>query len=205
MPEVSSRSHIPILVMVALLFKPKRVLELGTGLISTPIFIDRQIFSEIEEFTTIENGPEEWFKTCKQAFGELQLPYTLKYVPGQLMSEIVLGMDLTGYDLILIDDSTELHHRAATIKAVFSKVAQNTIVLIHDFERKEYRECITWDVNGIIFDGVLPHTGLFCTNELNLTILKRVQVQLSVLWNASHTTAAKWKEIFCNVDSPLRL
>jgi hypothetical protein len=66
------------------------------------------------------------------------------------------------YDIILIDDSYQTHDRVETIKAVFnSPLSDSAIILIHDFETREYQEAAReWAILAIPFVSYIPNVGV---------------------------------------------
>ena len=48
-------SHIPILIGLGIFIKPKNVLELGAGLSSTPVFLNKSCYPDLKRFTSVEN------------------------------------------------------------------------------------------------------------------------------------------------------
>jgi hypothetical protein len=110
-------SHLPVLRAVCGVLKPKRVLELGAGLHSTPFFLSLPI----EELVSVE-GDEDWFAQIFLKFTDERLCLRRDYE----------GVSLRKFDLIFIDDGTTAAEREFSIRWVLGRKHPPTI--IHDAE-----------------------------------------------------------------------
>lgn len=155
----SSYSHVPIITLLPLLLPIKRVLECGSGVISTPIFCDKTIYPDMEQFDSLENGSLNYANRTCAAMGDHLFIHKLHYTPGK-MAEIINDYDINQYDLILIDDSDSVEARSQTIFNITSR-AHHPILLIHDFEQPSYHHAVQLDFQKFIFDDFEPHTGVF--------------------------------------------
>ena len=118
-------THIPVLVSLGLTRHIERVLELGAGLYSTPTFLNRKVFPTLESLISFEDNPEWTIKVSKACIDDRLT----------LVSEFP---DLEkSYDLIFVDNATDLSVRAATIRKVCDEV-RDTLVVIHDAEDVNY-------------------------------------------------------------------
>jgi hypothetical protein len=126
-------THVPVLVACAELFKPVRILELGSGVHSTPLFLDRKIFPQVEYLCSLENDPR-WFRQM-EGLQDSRLERVL--MNGQ-MSDALRTFDCEGFDLIFVDDSTHARYRQQTLDALRRKVT-GQIVVVHDVDQWRVR------------------------------------------------------------------
>ena len=151
-------SHIPVLIGLGMILKPKKVLELGAGLNSTPLFLDRLCFGELEKFQSIEND-KKWFDDLRTN-NQLDTNNGLYFYEGKI-ADYVRGLRDARFDLILIDDSYETADRVETIKSVFqSPASDSAVVLIHDFETAAYQEAAKMWPNHYSFLSFIPNVGV---------------------------------------------
>ena len=160
-------THIPVLVALGLTRPIRRVLELGAGLYSTPTFLNRKVFPTLENLVSFEDNPE-WAMKVSNACSDERLT---------LVSEFP-NLEKP-YDLIFVDNATDLSIRAATIRKVCDEV-RDTLVVIHDAEDVNYIPEINrfeWDVTiktyakwtALAFNGGIdPVTVTFRKIESNL-------------------------------------
>lgn len=135
------QTHLPVLRMVLALAQPKRILELGAGLYSTPELL---AFPSVESLVSIETS-KRWAKRVAHK-GLVVVPRTVPALP-----------NLTDFDLVFIDNAEK--ERLPAINAVLSQ--HHPIVVIHDVERKPYLAAITEHTDNYrIFTDLDPHTAV---------------------------------------------
>lgn len=115
------------LVGLGLTFKIRRVLELGAGYNSTPLFLNRDAFREVIELVSLEDDPE-WLQRVKERIGNDPRVTFVDAIPD----------NLDRFDLILIDSATS-PKRVAAIQHVLARV-KSAIVVVHDSETLLYQE-----------------------------------------------------------------
>lgn len=64
-------THVPVLMAAIALIKPKRILELGSGFYSTPLFLDKRYCPSVTQLTSIETDAS-WFEHVRSVLGEDQ-------------------------------------------------------------------------------------------------------------------------------------
>ncbi len=166
-------THLPVLLGVARLFSVRRVLEFGCGEYSTLTFLNQAAFPELTLLTSFENDLD--WKNKVEAKVRADARVKLRFIEGAV-SDIVRETDLSGYDLIFIDDSTTATERAATINAVTAKLSGSQVALIHDFEVKDYQQASRQATLRLRFDSMNPNTGLVC-NQLPMEKKRLKQLQ----------------------------
>ena len=162
-------THIPVLAAVSEIFHIVRVVEFGSGLDSTPAFLDATAFPNIVKLTSFENNTDWWHQVNARVGHDPRVE--MRQVTGQ-MSESVSSADFEHADLILIDDSECAADRCATIRKVQDCVSAATLVLIHDFEVEDYRDAASFP-HRFVFDAVNPHTGVLSGAPLPMRRLRR--------------------------------
>ena len=142
MPDTYA-SHLPVLQMMLGLVKPKRVLELGCGSHSTPLFLQAGV-----KLTSLETD-EEWFMKA-EGYGDFDV---------RLVEDVVESLPLlTDFDLVFIDNSDNETDREKAIRAVLSQ--DHPVTVIHDAEYPLYRAAIEEAKNYMIFSDLVPHTAV---------------------------------------------
>lgn len=110
-------SHLPVLEAVTALLKPASVLELGSGLHSTPFFLSRPI----DRLVSVEADPE-WALRVADDCTDNRLTLLTDYP----------DLTPTDFDLIFIDDGKTAAEREFSIRWVLEQEHPPTI--IHDAE-----------------------------------------------------------------------
>lgn len=118
-------THIPILIAVGLKYPIKTVLELGTGYYSTPTFLNREVFPDLEELISYEDDPK-WRYIAMETYKDVRM---------HLVEE--LPSPTHPYDLIFVDNSQSGVTRAQTIRRV-AEEATTSLCVIHDAEDVNY-------------------------------------------------------------------
>jgi hypothetical protein len=150
-------SILPVLIGLSRILPVQRVLELGSGLGSTPLFLDRSIFTDLRQIDSLENDAN-WLSAVKTAVGG-DRRLNLTYVDGPISARVA-DLDLTPYDLILVDDSVLTADRARTIRGVAQRYTRNNTVVIHDFETRHYRSAARSFMHRHRFTALNPNTGI---------------------------------------------
>ncbi len=118
-------THIPVLIALGLSRPIRHVLELGAGLYSTPTFLDWRVFPRLEQLVSFEDN-QEWRNRV-----------ALKCPDDRLLITDEFPNLEKQYDLIFVDNATDLAVRAATIRKVCDET-RDVLVVIHDAEDVNY-------------------------------------------------------------------
>lgn len=110
-------SHLPVLKAVCGLIRPWSVLELGSGLHSTPFFLGLPVF----HLVSIETDPE-WRERIGREFRDSRLSLRSGYDDLHPMN----------FDLVFIDDGTSAAEREFSIRWVLGQ--KHPVTVIHDAE-----------------------------------------------------------------------
>lgn len=157
--EIACGSHVPILKALAAEFKPRRILELGSGLNSTPLFLDHTVFGSVEFVQSIEND-ESWFGIVNNAVSDDRFSYHL--IEGEV-APIAGQLDIGAFDFIFCDDSRSAGERVATITAIAPFVHSDALCVIHDYEESDYQIASLAFSHQFFFDYLNPSVGV-CWN-----------------------------------------
>jgi len=184
-----------VLVAVATLFDVTRVLELGAGHYSTPAFLNREAFPSLTHLDSLEDDPR-WAEEIAAQFSSdsrLHLKVVDRGMAGaasQAASE--------EYDLIFIDNAVALPERVATISAVAAEHGRRELVLIHDFEYKEYRQAASPFSHRYAFDAFLPQVGaVWNDNYIRQRTLRKLNRRIrSNAGTLSPADVSSWVAIF---------
>lgn len=169
-------THVPVLVGLARLIPVRRVLELGCGPFSTSTFLDRFAFPHLTSIDSYETAPD-WINRVSAIPGVGDDRRLHIHLADGEMARAIRRIDLDGYDLILVDDSTDMASRCRTIREVVRRVGSYTVVAIHDFEIREYRRSARGRQRSFAFTALVPHTGVLSQSVLSrrhLRLLNRV-------------------------------
>ena len=118
-------SHLPVLIALLAQHQPKQILELGSGLNSTPAFLSRP---EVVRVVSVEPD-REWRQIVSEACQD-----------SRLVLRPTLDVDPADFDLVFIDDGTNLNHRLETINRVLQP--DHPLTVIHDADVPEYLTAI---------------------------------------------------------------
>jgi len=182
-------THIPVLLLLPVLLSVRRALELGSGELSTFVISNPDYYPLLEHFITCENAAEDYMP---QLATHLR-PGHQAIRSSQKMVHIVAGLDLSGYDLIFIDDSTGLEDRVQTISNITSRVGSHSVIAVHDFEHIEYQNAVQGVFNKFIFDFALPYTGILWQEaSLDVSKFQEYNVLMCHLYTSCGVTPAEY-------------
>lgn len=154
-------THLPILCGLSAIVQPSRVVEYGSGLVSTPTFLNRTIFPVLTSLLSFENN-REWFQ---RVAGQIGHDPRLEYRPVDgPMKAAVSKDDLTGAELVFVDDFDSLlpphPRRSDTIAAIAALRPVGIPVVIHDIELRHLRRSARLFDHLFRFDALNPQTAV---------------------------------------------
>ena len=125
-------SHVPVLERIPQFFTIKTVIEFGCGKFSTPTFMNKSIYPDLENLFSYETNPN-WLKLVHAIFKD-DKRLRIKLIPDNV-NKIKRNLDTFPVDLVFVDGVRS--HRAYILKNL--KFLSDLIVL-HDAEcrRKRY-------------------------------------------------------------------
>src|SRR5690606_30891333 len=95
--EHPGATHIPVLIGLNTLLNAERILELGCGLFSTQLFVNRSAFPKLRQLDSFEDDPT-WFEKVKAIVGS-DNRVSLTTVQGTYEATLK-ELNLAAYDLI---------------------------------------------------------------------------------------------------------
>jgi len=172
---IASGSHIPVFVLLAQLRPIRRLLELGSGCFSSPMFQDDVVFPDLTHLDVLENGEAWYYEAVRREFFTDPWPgCRLHYEEGVPMAKLAAPfLHYHDYDVVFIDDSVTVDARVDTIAFVTSQT-RAPIVVAHDFEEPSYRDAVQGDWRRSVFTHATPHTAVLWRERfVNLDELDR--------------------------------
>jgi hypothetical protein len=129
----------------------KKVLELGAGIHSTAVFLDRNYYPDLESLVSVEQNPD-WIVSPDD-------PRHTSHIVPEPIEEFIDTLDINTFDLILVDNSTFAERRCETLRYVANRVGRS-IVVAHDYERQDYAAAASEFTYAVVDDRQVPHTAL---------------------------------------------
>lgn len=132
-----------------------RVLELGSGLHSTPLFLNREFFPNVTHVLSLEHIQVWADRVAEVCGGDPRLELLVKPEPVQ---DYLDTIDLD-FDLIFVDNSECWENRVKTIEYLGQRVTTQRVI-IHDFEHKFYQDAAHAFPNKTVDSTRTPHTAV---------------------------------------------
>lgn len=187
--ELAYATHLPILVAISKVCDIRRVLELGSGVYSTPLYLDRAIFPNLVSLVSLENEPEWGATVLATAGSDSRLDLRLVTAIAPAIPE-----SLDEYDLIFVDDSRTSAERSATIREVIRR-RPTGLVAIHDFEQRSYRRAARSFGHRLIFGSFTPQVGVvWSTANVDRSALVRARRLIDSNVSIPHTDTEGWAD-----------
>jgi len=191
-------SHMPILIGLGRIMAPRRVLELGSGTISTPAFLDPVLFPSLECLDSVEDDPD-WGETVSRHIGPHQ---KLRLHQVASVPEWAATADLSVYDLVFIDDSRTIELREQTIRHVLGRVSPETVVVIHDFEMPPYQDAVPAGFERIAFSSFHPMTGVVWRGARWTVAIKQLAERIDARKHMSPLRHSAWRRYLASGTGP---
>ncbi len=126
----------------------KSVLELGAGLHSTPMFLNRQFYPHLTRLLTVEHNAD-WAARVSAATPDARKTMVVVSEP---IETYLSTFSLDEFDLIFVDNSDHCDFRIKTIEYVGANVT-SALVVMHDFQYEFYDAAAHAFSNRIIDTG----------------------------------------------------
>ena len=167
-------THLPVLLGLAKSRPIRSVLELGSGIYSTPTFLNRKAFPDLHTLDSLETD-NHWAKQISNIV-TADPRASLHVVEGTIASAVV-NLQLDYYDLIFVDDSADAGDRTRTIAALKGRNPRHAGIVIHDFEFPGYRSAARAFRHRYAFTAFNPETGIVWENEfISSDALKKIDL-----------------------------
>jgi hypothetical protein len=191
-------THLPILCAMGANILPKRVVEYGSGLISTSAFLNRSVFPGLESLLSFEND-SSWYAAVVGSVG-YDGRLELRLAEGAMKSTVA-PCDLAGCGLVFVDDSNDIG-RAETITAIAACRPRGIPIVIHDIEQWRLFQAARRFDHRFRFDALSPQTGVVWNGHWDLAELlprmnQRIQRHSEKI---SARNAEEWASIFRGFD-----
>lgn len=187
-------THAPVLIGLGRLFKVQSVLELGTGLISTPLFLDKKNFNHLTRLVSYENNLG-WYQYVKKK-NKQQKKWDLKFVKGSI-SENIIEESVNDYDVVFVDDSNRSIDRRNTIKKALE--IKTKFLIIHDFENPYYYFNLFRSRKVKRIKSLVPNTGIIYSQNVEekdlLHLIKVIEDNSKII---DVNDIKSWREAFLN-------
>ena len=145
-------THAPVLRHLARHLRIRRVTEFGSGDYSTPIFLDREAFPDLEALVSWDSDAEWLARVRERCGGDPRL--TLKLAPER---EFVWEPA----DLFFMDSAT-----APGRVALLALAPPDALVVLHDAELECYADAQAAFAHRLVFTGLTPHTAVLSRSPL---------------------------------------
>jgi len=113
------------------------------GRYSTPLFLDRAVFPDLQRLVSIEDD-DAW----------ISAPADTRHLVLRLLNPV----SVPDFDLVFIDNGRTIEERVEAIAAVAPLATK--LVVIHDWERAEYRKAAAGLFSFTLADDATPQTAL---------------------------------------------
>ena len=187
-------THAPVLIGLGRVFKVQRVLELGTGLISTPLFLDTKNFNHLTRLVSYENN-FKWYQYVSKK-NKQQKKWDFKFVKGSI-SDNLNEESVNDYDVVFVDDSNKSIDRRNTIKKALE--IKTKFLIIHDFENPYYYFNLFRSRKVKRIKNLVPNTGIIYSKNVKekdlLHVIKVIEDNSKII--GVHDIKS-WREVFIN-------
>jgi len=192
-------THIPVLVGVAAAFRPRSVVEFGSGDFSTLTFLDQVAFPNVLRVESYENNLE-WMHRVQAKLGGN--PRAVCHFFDGRMRDAVSGANLVEADLIFIDDSPSGWERAHTINELARVRLDRPITIVHDYDLPAIRVACRRFEHRFAFTTFTPQCcAVWNGNPDRKVLLESVSSKLQEnVARLSVTDARGWSRVFCFTD-----
>jgi hypothetical protein len=133
----------------------ERVLELGSGNYSTPLFLNQKLFPLVRLLVSVESD-QAWADKVAAANPDIRLELVVISEP---IEDYLTIINLADYDLIFVDCGTSPEPRVKAIEYLARNVTTSKVV-IHDYEQQEYRDAAKPFTHSLIDGFRTPHTAM---------------------------------------------
>lgn len=184
-------THMPIIIGLSRLYKPKTILEFGAGRFSTPLFLDRRAFPAVEKVVSCESS-QDWVNIVTNETNLNQI--------SEGRHEWRVNNDeapTDDWDLVFADSGT-IEHKVALIHKC---IPRTKFTMIHDSEVPDY-QFFTTEFNYVDFQAFEPCTAVVWKNNHDAPIpggfnkLMNLRDVLEQNCQEDPTDVTRWLEIF---------
>jgi len=186
-------THLPILIGLGLKISIIRVLELGAGSYSTPLFVNRDVFPDLVELVSVEHDPE-WRERIRGGEGN-----------GRIVLTDTPPTDRSRFHLIFVD-SADAASRTAILRLLRESESQPALIVVHDSENEWYHEEIEKFPKRHHFVAFNPETSVIWRADDREPEIYKAIMEIDAITrlhaNDRPDDIAKWIELFRAGVSP---
>jgi hypothetical protein len=175
-----SASHIPVLTLLGQQYNIEKVLEIGSGELSTPLFLNKKIYPRLETLISVEDN-SVWVDKIKSL---VQKDDRIEFRP-------TVPAALYDYDLIFVDGPQDKEKRIKTIHYITREII-SPIIVIHDMDVKDYAKAVNKIFYSFNFSAISPWTTVFSKDVLPVSKFKNVNRKIKTNFNNIEEDAEKW-------------
>ena len=132
------------------------VLELGMGVYSTKMFLDKSVYPSLTRLLSIDHL-DGWAEPSQD-------PRHTIVVQPEPIETFLDTLNLDSFDLIFVDNSDKASSREATLRYISEK-AGKSLVVTHDWERESYRDAGKGFKHVFVDDRQSPWTAILWGNK----------------------------------------
>jgi hypothetical protein len=177
-------THIPILVGLGIAFPGlSRILEIGGGFYSTPLFLNTDAFPNLTALVTVETDPEWFYKLNPEWGGKPLGGLTPTLDPRWKMAHVDHALP-QGWDLIFLDNSP----KSERLESI-NKYRRNyyDLLVVHDTEIDEYLTALGWEGHRTTCQVYEPNTAVMAKRDY---VAKRIEeVVKAIRWAVANNEA----------------
>lgn len=188
-------THVPVLVGISAVCRPKLLIEFGSGTFSTLSFLDKEAFPSLERVESYENNLE-WFEQIQK-----KIPFNalvkLNFVEGE-MYRAVQSANTASASMIFIDDSPTDAARVPTVEEVARGCGAEPVVVLHDNDLWRLRLATRKFENRVSFNAFNPQCCVMWNGHPErMPVLKKVNRIICLHANdVALTDIRTWMRIF---------
>ena len=189
-------SHLPVLIGIGMKSRIRRVLEIGSGPYSTPLFLNLEVFPDLTELVSVEPNAE-WAQKAR-SYGRRDSRINLMYDQ---------PVDRSRFDLIFIDGS-DVTGRIETLRQLSAQPSFTGLIVIHDSEVPLYSAEFTRFPQLLDIDAYEPSTAILwhghSSNESIRALLGEIYATVQLHADSPPDDVSAWIGRFRN-PAPRRL
>jgi hypothetical protein len=170
-------THIPVMIEIAKRFKIENIVEIGSGPVSTRLFLDKNIFKDVKSLLSFEHN-EGWFNKMNKIIKDDRLEYVLTDKTLDFFNII------NGGDLLFLDGLKG--HRIHGLEVIGKKFK---LVVLHDSTMGKVMRGVKYSAHYKYVKDYVPPKLPAGQGRSNPTAMMSNHINLDeIKWNF------KWKE-----------
>jgi predicted O-methyltransferase YrrM len=180
-------THLPFLIGIGAAFTIRSVFEFGSGLYSTPLFLNQKAYPNVASMVTIEPD-SSWAQKVLETIGsDDRIQFVISdehHLPEK-------------YDLVFVDNGPE-QHKIQTIRNMAELLRDPAIIVVHDAEHAPYRVEIDKFQTKFVSEKYNPGTAI-CANSYTSVVadlFRGIERIIEQNYHLAVTDVQSWIEVF---------